>query len=296
MKKALILVCMLSAGITASAQNVQQSACIAPRGNPLAPVGVIYMHGWFQPSGDTGYVNKERTNRANLQELADRLGVRIAVPLSERTKGTRYGTVRTWSSVKTRDGRVLPRVSLGQVETLASNACGARLAVPRQLIGFSDGAYSVRQFAQTCAAKSSVYSAIIMSGAKPAVGGRGGSECAPFYYTGGKGDDETQLRGAENMMAEWRRQGRVAKVLPAFDGGHILPNGNVMASMMGNGANTLLAQAPQQQTTVPTGVQNPPPPPPRPVQVATAPPPKPQPAPVRPAQVSFAGLSEGFIR
>jgi hypothetical protein len=294
MKKALILVCMLAAGISASAQNVQQSACIAPRGNPLAPVGVIYMHGWFHPSGDTGYVNKERTNRANLQELADRLGVRIAVPLSERTAKKRVGTIRTWASVKTRDGRVLPRVSLGQVETLASNACGARLAVPRQLIGFSDGAYSVRQFAQTCAAKSSVYSAIIMTGAKPAVGGRGGSECAPFYYTGGKDDGETQLQGAQKMMEDWRRQGRVARVLPTFNAGHILPNGNVLASLMGNGSNTMIAQAPIQAPVQPTGVAMAPPIPPRPAVVVQAT--KPQPQAPRPAQVSFAGLSEGFIR
>jgi hypothetical protein len=109
---------------------VQAPTCL-PEGDQYSewPVKVVYMHGWFEPSGTTFDCGLEAANRAKLREMAKDLHVRIAVPVGEVSGGHHQ-----WN------GR-----SLSSVESSASNACGgAPLADGRALLGFSNGCYGIR--------------------------------------------------------------------------------------------------------------------------------------------------------
>ena len=220
----------------ATAQGVHQPTCIAPKNNPNAPVGVIYLHGFFEPTGnDSSYIQMEKNNRQQLQALADQLGVRIAVPIATKTKRTRKGKeVRDWLSEGSGTGS-----HLKAIEAKASAACNAPLAKPRALLGFSQGGYTVREIAFNCAASRSDYSVIMAIGAKAqAPSGRQGGygDCAKFVAGVAKGDIHTDPNFQSNgsaMLKTYVKQGGSGFVLDEFAGGHVLPPNSVLANEIG---------------------------------------------------------------
>jgi len=115
--------------------NIQQSTCVGPADRPVVS---IYMHGWFHDKGNGAYEALQQRNIALLEKLAFERRVRIAIPVAKMSN-TKHGSLHSWK------GYDLP-----QVERMASEACGgARLAQPRSLICFSDGAYACQRFARS---------------------------------------------------------------------------------------------------------------------------------------------------
>lgn len=253
----------LLTSISLHPQDVQQATCIRPRNNPAAEVGTIYLHGWFPFSGSGNYINLERANRRQLQDLADRTGQSIAVPLA--TESNRY-KMRTWNPSQER-GTAAGK--LGAIEKRAVAACGKSLAVPRRLIGFSDGGYMAREIAVQCAAKGSVYSAVMMIGAA----GRDGSSsnrtgCAKFFAVHGASDTcASSVNGRctrsipQTMASMARSLGTGAQVLPTFQGGHELPPNDRLITALGyNSGASPVAATPATRATRPTHAPTQPPP------------------------------------
>jgi hypothetical protein len=205
--------------------TVHQSQCLTPRNRPDAPVGVIYLHGWFPHNQNSGHsVNSERANRQQLQELADQLGVSIAVPVSTQVHSNGN---RSWSPSQT-PGSAAAR--LQQIEAQSRAACGGRsLLAPRSLIGFSNGGYMAREIALQCAARRSDYNAIVMIGARARVAGGSFRDCANFLAVRGTSDGSTDSpdapfsRQASRMMEGFSRGGGEGRVLDPYDGGHVFP-------------------------------------------------------------------------
>jgi|GEM_PF-5031259 len=109
------------------------------------PVDAIYLHGLFTAdSADTnGWRKLEADNRVKLRAMADKLKIKIAIPVAPiGGKNT-----RNWNST-----------SLAKIEAMAKQACGGKpLAKPRALIGFSNGGYKARQVAnEACGTYSKV--------------------------------------------------------------------------------------------------------------------------------------------
>jgi hypothetical protein len=109
------------------------SQCI---GDPSWPVKIIYLHGWFSASGgdDThGFRKLEFNNRQSLVQLANKLHVRIAVPLAGAVN--HKNNMREWNGA-----------SIGQVEAGAKSACNvSSLPAGKTLMGFSSGAFEVNR-------------------------------------------------------------------------------------------------------------------------------------------------------
>jgi poly(3-hydroxybutyrate) depolymerase len=211
--------------------TVQNAQCLLPRNNPLAPVGIIYLHGWFPATGTSGYyIDLEKANRAQLQQLADTLGVRIAVPVSDQIHANGN---RSWGSSMV-PGTAQNR--LRQIESRARAACGgAALGSPRSLIGFSDGGYMAREIALQCAAKRSEYTAIMMVGARARVAASDFRDCAPLLAIRGTSDFSTDApnapfsQTADRMLETFRRGGGSGDLLAPYPGGHILPPNDILA-------------------------------------------------------------------
>ncbi len=259
----------------AHAQNVQQAACIRPSHNPKAEVGAIYLHGWFQFGGSSDHIALERNNRAQLQQLANTTGMTIAVPLADGNNGQGE---RSWNPDQ-RPGSAA--VALQRIEAKASAACGgARLAVPRKIIGFSDGGYMAREIGLQCAAKKPQYSVVMMAGARARNGSSANrGNCAKFLAIRGASDNSTDTcvaksegkcvrsipfyQTARSMMSSL---GGNAEVLPPYRGGHELPPNSVIAAAFGSAQ---VAENPP--VTISTGTPTAPsvavPPAPRPPQI-----------------------------
>jgi hypothetical protein len=108
------------------------SQCI---GDPSWPVKIIYLHGWFSASGDDthGFRKLEVNNRQSLVQLANKLHVRIAVPLASAVN--HKNNMREWNGA-----------SIGQVEAGAKSACNvSSLPSGKTLMGFSSGAFEVNR-------------------------------------------------------------------------------------------------------------------------------------------------------
>lgn len=266
---------LIAVATSLSSYAVQNSECITPRGKPRQAASIIYMHGWFPGSGSGSYVSLERRNRAKLQKLADLTGQTIAVPVSKKFNGKSY---RSWSPYGGGAGR------LAAAESMARQACGS-LAVPRSLLGFSDGGYAARAIGLECAAKRQQYAAVIMTGASPMVGGVGGRECAPLIFTGGRSDGTTQMGAAATMVRNLRARGREAETWPAYAGGHDIPSGEEMARLFGSKMNINVAQ-----TTEPAQVASGPAAPARPTRPTDAAQPPPR---LRPPAATNDGPSGG---
>ena len=114
------------------------------------PIGVIYLHGYHPLPGqertNPGGPPTEQGNREILRQLAERLAaqrIRIAIPVAPHHYSGRYGNNYAWNGTN--------RVPMDRLEAEAQAACGgADLAVPRSLIGFSDGGYAVKHYAGDC--------------------------------------------------------------------------------------------------------------------------------------------------
>jgi len=248
-----LLFALITSAVTFA--NVQQAQCISPRGRPAKAASIIYLHGWFPGQGGGGYVSLEAKNRRKLQELADLTGETIAVPVSQKFNRRGY---RSWSGYGGGAGR------LAAAESLARRACG-QLAVPRKLIGFSDGGYAARSIGLECAAKRAQYSMVVMTGASPQGGGVGGRECAPLVFTGGRNDGTTRMAEAAAMVRNLRNRGREASTWPAYAGGHDIPSGSEMARLFGtNNPRVAEAEPAPAVPIVPTTAARPAPPIPRP--------------------------------
>lgn len=218
-------------------EDVQQPRCIRPRDKPKADVGIIYLSGWFPFNNEIsrqgakpivpGHITLERNSRKRLQELADKTGHSIAVPLpiSDNGKGE-----RSWQP-SPRPGTAAPL--LAKIEAAATSACaGHRFIQGITLIGHSSGGYTTRELALQCAAKKPKYSAVIMSGARARSGQPTGPDCAKLIAVRGKGDpiDACNDKGcksttdfniaAQNMV---KSIGGNGAVLAPYSGGHILP-------------------------------------------------------------------------
>ncbi|MGE4132045.1 MAG: hypothetical protein AB7F86_10445 [Bdellovibrionales bacterium] len=222
--------------------GVHQAVCLKPRNNPSAPVGVIYLHGWFPTSGSSGYyVDLEKRNRRQLQELADKTGVSIAVPLAQWTHPK--NGMRTWSPSQS-EGSAQTR--LKQIEAKSRAACGGSpLAKGRTLVGFSDGGFMAREIGLQCAASSAEYSAIIMSGAAPrSAPSRLSSKCAKLVTIRGSDDDSTSpcIRRSNGKcvarepysQASQRMKSGAGRVelAKSYNGGHILPPNSWLSSQV----------------------------------------------------------------
>lgn len=145
-----------------SNDNVQEPQCYpATEEAKNWPVKAIYLHGWFEPSGNSsGYQSSEKKNMQQMKELAQRLKIRIALPRAPRTTTTKKGLrVRSW------DG-----TSLAEIESASKNVCGAPLANDRTLIGFSNGGYRTRWIAAEICKRNSPYSKIFSFGAPKSMG------------------------------------------------------------------------------------------------------------------------------
>jgi len=117
-------------------------------------VDAIYLHGHFKAdSSGQKFISLENANRDQLLEMATRLKIRIAIPVSpvvNRSSGN-----REWNTV-----------SLSDIESLARKACGnAPLAKRRAIIGFSNGGYKARDIAKLSCQAQSAYPVILSIGA-----------------------------------------------------------------------------------------------------------------------------------
>lgn len=114
-------------------KSIQESDCFPHTAEARTwPVKAFYLHGLFSPRSNTDFYGKlEADNRQYLESLATRMHFRIAVPVSDDFSSSGY---RYWNEK-----------SLADIETAASNACGAPLASRRALIGFSNGGYAARR-------------------------------------------------------------------------------------------------------------------------------------------------------
>lgn len=205
----------------AGSRNIQKSDCLGP---PGAPVKAIYMHGLFEKRGSTGYTNLESKNRDKLEQLACKLNIRIAVPLS----GNPTGQMHAWNTES----------NIKDVEKKARDACGGSLDVPRTLIGFSNGGYLARNIAASCDdhLKSS-YSLIVMIGANGRQPRRQSYEgCPKFVFTKGQADG-VSLRMGQSMLESYTRQGGTGESF-TFPGGHIIPDAETMADKFGEAMTT----------------------------------------------------------
>lgn len=144
---------VLLGAAVAFAQSVQSPQCLPSTDEAKNwPIKAIYMHGLFKGEGgpDTnGFRALEAGNRKKLAEYAQKLKIRIAVPVAPVN-----GQFRNWNST-----------GIKQVEKQARDACGgASLAEGRALIGFSNGGYRSRKYAHDCESTRG-YAAILSIGA-----------------------------------------------------------------------------------------------------------------------------------
>lgn len=251
----LMAAALLAVSMTAQARNVQRSECIGPA---RAPVKAIYMHGWFPPSGSDDYVALEQGNRAQLEDLARRLNIRIAVPIAEDINDKGY---RSWGS----HSMTTPASqALKGVEVKAAAACGAPLAVPRALIGFSNGGYFARRIAFQCDSyMRTTYSSIIVTGA-PAFDQKtmsqyeqqrnGQSEsygsCPRLVTLSGDKDgvgacgpgSDAGKCGFQKMIDHYARLGGTGEQR-TFEGGHVLPDPALLEGAIGRGEKDFIKPA-----------------------------------------------------
>ncbi len=141
-------------------ESVQNPTCFYSTSASDLPVQVIYLSGLFPANSDddsNGYIEIEEANRVYLSSLANKLNIKIAVPLAPlRNFGDGYGTQHAWNLV-----------SLAKIEKAAVDACGSSLSLHRVLLGFSSGAIRLARMLDemTCAAFKK-YNGIFVIGAQ----------------------------------------------------------------------------------------------------------------------------------
>lgn len=164
----------LMSGANAFARSsVQEAECFGSSGSP---VSAIYMGGMFPPSGSGGLVALEEKNRRVLQNLAEILKIRIAVPLARVIPTQSHGPVHAWNGY-----------GLGAIESMATSACGGTLAEKTVLIGFSSGAIQLSRILDSGGCGSvSRFSKVLVVGAQkdgPHVGNCSGRVAVTFAHS-----------------------------------------------------------------------------------------------------------------
>lgn len=102
------------------------------------PVKAIYLHGLMDEKDNTNeLISLEVYNRKKILALAEEFKFRIALPIGP---------------IDAKDGlRKWNHTSFQEIEKLAVKACNTKaLAKERYIIGFSNGGYAARRFAQNC--------------------------------------------------------------------------------------------------------------------------------------------------
>lgn len=233
------------------ARDVQRPECVGPAG---APVKAIYLHGWFPRGGNGSYVNLERKNRQQLEQLAQQLGIRIAIPLAPNINPENQN--REWPGGM---GNAANN-SLRAIETQATRACGAPLAPQRTLIGFSNGGFAARNIALSCDSHlRKNYSNIVMMGAKawanPPDGNFAG--CPKLTAMTGLADESTNTcvknRGCRSFkdVATQMRRGIGGNVdIESYKGGHVLAPNDRLAQLIPRGSDEQKTPQPTQPPAV----------------------------------------------
>lgn len=206
--------------------KIQNAECIGPAD---APVRGIYLHGWFPANAklDDWKSALERGNRRQLAQLAAEQGIRIAVPI-----GTFRNNSGDHSWFDERKGGTYKSVPLKDIEEASRVACGADLAVPRVLIGFSSGGFRSRDIALSCGDHiKSEYSAIVMSGAEFRPGGFGNKKydgCPNFFV--GHGVEDPGVDGATLRRQVRKLQANYPQSQYGnYPGRHVMPPNSILS-------------------------------------------------------------------
>lgn len=215
------------------ARDVQQSECVGPAG---APVKAIYLHGWFPPKGSGNYVKLEQSNRRQLEQLAQRLGIRIAIPLAPNINSDNGN--REWPGGMGNSANN----SLRAMEGESKRVCGAPLAPQRTLIGFSNGGFAARNIALSCDDHlKKNYASVVMMGAKAWANppDRNFAGCPKLTAMRGEADDSTDTcvkgRGCQGFksVATQMRKGLGGNVdIETYRGGHVLAPNERLAALI----------------------------------------------------------------
>lgn len=242
---------LVSAPVSVFARNVQQAECVGPAG---APIKAIYLHGWFPPKGNGGFVGLEGRNRNQLEQLAKQLGIRIAIPLAPNIHPGNGN--REWPNGM----GAAANNSLRAIEAQASRVCGAPLAPGRTLFGFSNGGFAARNIAMSCDEHlKNNYSGVIMMGAKAWANppNRNFAGCPKLTAMAGTQDDvRTCVKGGGcrsfKDVATQMRRGLGGNVdIESYNGGHVLAPNDRLAQLLGRSGAAQLTGSTQFILTLP---------------------------------------------
>ncbi len=210
----------------AARADVQRAECVGPAG---APVKAIYLHGWFPPRGEGDLVKLEAGNRVKMRQLAEKLGIRIAIPIAPEIH--KKNGNRQWPG-----SIVNAPSSLRAIEAQATRACGAPLAPGRTIIGFSNGGYEARNIAINCDAHlRQNYTNVIMMGAnvRSDFARRDNSGCPKLTAMHGQGDGSLD----RNFPQVAARMGALMSGAPieirSYRGAHDLADNDTLAGIIG---------------------------------------------------------------
>jgi hypothetical protein len=162
---ALLLMAAWWCAAVAAEPAIPQSTCL-PENVPDSsgwPVKVIYLHGWFAPTGPTDIANNravELANRDHLAALARQYHIRIAAPLGTQVLAS--NGMLQWG-----------KTGLQQIEQLGKAACHvAALPTGLSLIGFSSGGFKARDIGLLPCDQLARYDAILAVGTQTRLASR----------------------------------------------------------------------------------------------------------------------------
>ena len=162
---ALLLMGAWESAAAAADPAIPQSACL-PENAPDSsgwPVKVIYLHGWFAPTGPTDIANNravEFANRDYLAAFARQYHIRIAAPLGTQVLAS--NGMLQWG-----------KADLQQIEQLGMAACHvSALPTGLSLIGFSSGGFKARDIGLLPCEALARYDAILAVGTQTRLASR----------------------------------------------------------------------------------------------------------------------------
>ena len=162
---ALLLMAAWGSAAAAADPAIPQTTCL-PENAPESsdwPVKVIYLHGWFAPTGPTDIANNravEFANRDHLAALARQYHIRIAAPLG--TQILPSNGMLQWG-----------KADLRQIEQASMAACHvSALPTGLSLIGFSSGGFKARDIALLPCEALARYNAILAVGTQTPIASR----------------------------------------------------------------------------------------------------------------------------
>ena len=162
---ALLLMAAWWCAAVAAEPAIPQSTCL-PENVPDSsgwPVKVIYLHGWFAPTGPTDIANNravELANRDHLAALARQYHIRIAAPLGQQVLPS--NGMLQWG-----------KAGLQQIEQASMAACHvSTLPDGLFLIGFSSGGFKARDIGLLPCGDLARYDAILAVGTQTRIASR----------------------------------------------------------------------------------------------------------------------------